>query len=437
MKQHHRSLQKAIYNGVLLPLGFGSALAVSLFHRKLREAFEGRRNFHERWIAAGERFRERPVWFHVSSVGEFEQAKPLIAILREDHPDIPVAITFSSPSGFHYATTKERLNGENSVKFIDYLPIDFARNARFCLACLNPRLLVFVKFDLWPNLIWEAKARGIPAVLIDATLSETSQRITGLGKRFYSSVYGDLERILAISEHDARRFRACNPDHRGISVGGDTRFDRVMERKQRSAGPGFHIDTGGCFVMIAGSTWPQDEEHLLKAVSDIAATEHRLRFIIAPHEPAPDRVASLSRWAQAHNLETAVLSEVNRQSGRQNAWQVLIIDTVGVLAETYCLGSVAYVGGSFSSGVHNIIEPAIMGMPVLFGPVNKNSWEALELLRIGAAIQVKNGQDVSRSLRTLLDDGDKRRLMGEKAKEFVKTQLGASNRCMAAMEDFI
>jgi 3-deoxy-D-manno-octulosonic-acid transferase len=431
-------IQKLIYNGVILPTVAGLARAASPFHAKLRSTFRGRRDIKKRWRSARGRMSERPVWFHVASVGEYEQARPLISALGDTRPEIPVAVSVTSPSGYRYITEKEDLSADNNIQFVDYLPVDFAANARFCLAALDPRLLVFVKFDLWPNLVWEAASRGTPAVLIDATLSETSQRFSGPGRRFYRAVYEDLRQILAISDSDAERFLECSPGHPGVSVVGDTRYDRVMERKRnRNETEGPRIDKGDRFTIVAGSTWPKDEVHLLDGLERLSRDEKNVLLIIAPHEPTEERVGDLFAWAESNHLRASGLSALGGTNRTGDSENVLIVDSVGVLAEVYRFGDIAYVGGSFSTGVHSVIEPAIMGIPVLFGPNHKNSFEAIELLKSGAAIEVHNSEDIHESLTKMLRDDKKRLEMGRRARSYVESQLGATERCLEAIQEYL
>lgn len=430
-------VQKSMYNAVVLPVAYGALSAASLFHGKLRETFATRRNIRERWESSRERLTGRPVWFHVSSVGEYEQAKPVIARLEKDFPDIQVALTFTSPSGYTYASRKETVGDGGNIAFMEYLPIDFAQNARFCLAILRPRLLVFVKFDLWPNLVWQAALQRVPSVLIDATLSTSSYRASMVGKRFYRAVYSDIQQILAISDGDAERFTECVPAHAGISVAGDTRFDRVMERKRSAKALWSHLDTGDRFVVIAGSTWPKDEVHLLPALLGLAREHRDLLMIIAPHEPTEERVTSLLAWSRKHGLEATPLSQRDRFTAARGRPRVLIVDSVGVLAEAYGLADVAYIGGSFSTGVHSVIEPAIMGIPVLFGPSHENSFEAMELVRRQAAFEVRTAGETEERLVSLRRDEGLRERMGRNATSYVESQLGATDRCMQKIVEYL
>ena len=417
----------------MLPAAYGFFSFVTPFHAKVRDTLKGQRNARTRWLSAADRLDGRPIWFHVSSVGEFEQARPVISALAKGYPDIPVVVSFTSPSGLGFATTKEVNNETSNIKFMDYLPIDFIPNAIACLEAIDPRLLVFVKFDLWPNLIWQAASRNVPTVLIDATLSGSSQRLTSIGKRFYRSIYHDIDKILAISETDADRFRACAPQHTGISVTGDTRFDRVMERRKNSAQVDVSLKKNGRFVILAGSTWPKDEAHLLKALARLAKSHKNLLFVIAPHEPTPDRVRELVDWARANQLH---VTSYSGQNGAKDT-DVLVLDTVGILAEAYEVADAAYVGGSFSTGVHNVIEPAIMGIPVLFGPNHDNSFEAIELVKCEAAVEVRDFGEIYDALHAIVTDAARRRTMGDRAQTFVESHLGATHRCMKILKNYL
>lgn len=425
-------INKTLYN-LIAPAAVAGGYVATLFHAKLREAAAGRRGWRRRWEKAGERIEGRPVWFHVSSVGEFEQAKPVISLLGATRPEIPVVVSFSSPSGFDFALRKETLDEQNNIKFIDYLPADLKRHVRFCLTAIDPRALVFVKFDLWPNLIWEARARRVPVVLIDATLSPSSRRNAGTGRSFYRSVYDAIDKIVAISQSDAERFRRAAPRHPSIAVAGDTRFDRVKERKANAGDIGFDVERKNRKIVICGSTWPRDEAQLLPALSALMKSHGDLVAIIAPHEPLPGRIADLARWALSAGLPAGVVTDgVGDPPPR-----VVLIDTVGILAETYRLGDVAYIGGSFSTGVHSVIEPAIEGLPVVFGPMHDNSFEALCLIEAGAGFAAAGVGDIHDHLERLLYDGEARTRAGEAARRYVESQLGATDKCMAAIEEYL
>jgi 3-deoxy-D-manno-octulosonic-acid transferase len=318
----------------------------------------------------------------------------------------------------------------------------------------SPRALVTVKFDLWPNHIWETSARGIPIVLIDATLSPSSGRLRAPASWIYRDIYARIARILAISEDDAARFARAAPGHTGISVTGDTRFDRVMERWNQRSATRIDLPDDGCPTLIAGSTWPADETHLLPALERLLPEHPRLRVVLVPHEPIATHVEPLRQWAAKTGLSFRVMSDTAYRAGvddgapaapggeeivdrtrepRVAEPRIVILDVVGVLAEAYRHAHLAYVGGAFSTGVHSVIEPAIAGIPVVFGPRYDNSFEALQLIERGGGASVRDSHQLHDALGRYLSDETLRRQTGENARAYVASQLGATEKCMAAL----
>jgi 3-deoxy-D-manno-octulosonic-acid transferase len=364
---------------------------------------------------------------HSTSVGEYEQARPVAALVRERFPDLVVLHTFFSPSGYEYA----RRLGE--AAHVDYLPEDSRTDVRFALEALRPRALVFMKFDLWPNLVAEARRAAIPVLLLDATLRPRSWRSRWPAARLYRDVYAGLDVISAVSEADAARFRALVPGHRALSVDGDTRFDQVVRRRRAARKTDIASDLARSprpFTLVAGSTWPADESRLLPAWREVAAGDS-LRLVLVPHEPTPAHLGRLeSEFARAA-VPSRRYSEVEA-SGLGGA-RVVLVDRVGLLAELYAIGDAAYVGGAFSSGVHNLLEPAILGLPLLFGPRHENAPEAGVLLDAGGGTVVRSAVDLARRLEALRSDPQFREGAGARARGVVEANLGASERCLARL----
>jgi len=414
------------YNA-LLPAARLAVRALAPFRPKLRAGLAGRRGALERLEALGRRAGGRLVWMHTSSVGEYEQARPIAALLRQHHADLEILHTFFSPSGHEFA---HRL-GE--ALHVEYLPEDTPAAARRALAALRPRALVFVKYDVWPNLVVEARRRGVPALLLDATLQPRSWSLRRPARPLYRDVYRRLEVISTVSEADAARFRHLVPGHPGLFADGDTRFDQVLQRRRAARRVGLAAAlacTPRPFTFVAGSTWGPDEARLLpawRALRDGWRQETPPRLVLVPHEPTLPGLRRLETELRRVALSWRRYSDVETR-GLDGA-EVVVVDRVGILAELYELGDAAYVGGAFTTGVHSLLEPAVFGLPLLFGPRHHNAPEADGLLAARAAAVVRSATDLERELATLSGDTAARHARGERARAFVESNLGASERC--------
>jgi len=431
-------LQHAAYNA-LLPAAALAARIAAPFNAKIAEGLAGRAGFRTRWrdqASALER-RGRLVWFHVSSVGEFEQAKPVMNLLaRRLGPSLEIALTFYSPSGMQYYRNFDRSKKIPSIKFLDYLPIDTPDNMRLCLDTLVPDMLVFVKFDIWPNLLMEAARRSIPQVLVSGTLSSGSHRLSWAARSFYGSLYSRLNAIAAISEEDAERFRRHSSGPVEIVVAGDTRFDQVCDRIDSSTVtlPAAVAAAGKTWI-IAGSTWPRDEEIVIHGFASLAGAHAGAGLIIVPHEPTKERLAGVGEALTRSNLSFQLLSSL--EGGANVTERVIVADGVGYLAELYRSGAIAYVGGSFTTGVHNVMEPAVLKLPVFFGPRIDNSYEARRLVELGSGTIVETARDFTREIDTLLSDRALLDMKGAAAAQFIRNHCGAAVRCVDLIEKYL
>jgi 3-deoxy-D-manno-octulosonic-acid transferase len=400
----------------LLPLAAG-------WNSKIGRGLEGRRGVVERLEALAPVLGERVILMHSTSVGEYEQARPLVAELTRARPDLAILHTFFSPSGFDYA---ERL-GE--ARYREYLPFDTPSDVGRVLDALGPRLLVFVKFDLWPNWVVEADRRGIPVALVDATLHPRSRRSRWPARALYTDLYRRLACISAVDPDDAARFRALAPRHPNLVVDGDTRFDQVWRRRNNATrvpiAPVLQ-QAQRPFTLLAGSTWPADEALVLGAWHTWRArVALGARLLLVPHEPTPSHLQALEHRLALANLRSVRLSSLERL----DAIDAVVVDKVGMLAELYACADAAYVGGAWGRGVHNILEPAIMRLPLFFGPRHHNAPEAEKLLETGAAAVIRSPHDLVQQLERLGDNAAERLHRGSQARAFVEANLGASERC--------
>jgi 3-deoxy-D-manno-octulosonic-acid transferase len=432
-----------IYN-LLLPAARLAARIAAPFKEKIAEGLEGRKGLRTRWIEKAEALdrRKHLIWFHVSSVGEFEQAKPVMSLIEERYGRaVEIALTFYSPSGMKYYERFDRSKRIEAVRFVDYLPVDTRGNARFCLDTLRPRGIVYVKFDLWPNLIFEAARRGARQVLVSGTLSPGSKRLSSLARGFYADVYSRLDAVAAISDEDADRFRqgisgkeaGGRDDVPSIEIvtAGDTRFDQVCRRIDTSTVTLPSSLRSRPFV-IGGSTWPRDEEIVIPGFAHILERFPEAGLIVAPHEPTPHRLAEIDGALGREGLPYTLLSAICDEGPIETP--VVVADGVGYLAELYRSGFCAYVGGSFTTGVHNVMEPAVLGLPVFFGPRIDNSYEACRLVELGAGRIVTSASEFDEEVGALFANRSIKEERGDAGSSFIRNHCGAAVRCVDLIE---
>ncbi|HXX63282.1 MAG TPA: glycosyltransferase N-terminal domain-containing protein, partial [Bacteroidota bacterium] len=364
-----------IYNFAVIPLFWSVIQAIGIVDPKTRHGIRGRDAlFADLAQHAGALDGGTRIWFHSSSMGEFEQAKPIIAELRRRYPSIRVVVSFFSPSGYEHSLRYRQAD------VITYLPFDTRANARRFLDLVRPDAAVMVRYDIWPNHIWQLEARGIPVMIANATMRARTKRRLPMVRSFHHYVYNAIDEILTVADSDVRAFRHFRLDHPVIQAIGDTRYDQVQircteARQRRIMAAGV---TAGKRVVVIGSSWPEDEEVVLPACFDLLDSMDDLLVIIVPHEPTEDHLASLERDC-AGRSSAIRFSALNEYAGER----VIIVDSVGILMVLYASADIAYVGGSFRQGIHNVLEAAVYGIPVMFGPKHRNSHEPLMLLESG------------------------------------------------------
>jgi len=417
-----------------------AAPLVARFSKKLARGLDGRRGLTERlktW-AASQRDPQRPlIWMHAPSVGEGLQAKPVLETLRAEHPDWQLAFTFFSPSA-------ERLAKNLPVDIADYLPLDRPTDVNAVLDALQPTALVFSKLDVWPELTLAAARRGVKLGLISATVSIDSSRLRWPARKWGASAYAALDRIGTISEDDGQRLELLGARPEAIAVTGDTRYDSVAERAMRIdptreplARLGALASVPDAFTIVAGSTWPGDEAVLLPAFADLLIQLPTARLLLAPHEPNPDHLAGIAERVRHLKLPRPVrLSQLEHAK----PGPVIVVDRVGILADLYALGSTAFVGGGFHrAGLHSVLEPAVFGVPIIFGPHWRMSRDAALLLDKGGAIALPSDGRHPLHSQWLVwhHDPAARQRAGEAAKNMVEEGRGAAERTTALVRGLI
>ncbi len=353
----------------LSPLLPALARVASPWAPKLRAGLRWRRDCPPAPAALARLAARNPrYWLHAASAGELEQARPLLAGLRARDPEAGLLVTLSSISA---RAAGERLGEADLVL---PLPLDTPRAMARLLAAFRPRAVIAVKWDLWPNLVLEAERRGVPVLLLGAALGTDSGRARWPGRLIAAPLHRRLTGIGAASEADARAFAALGVAADRLAVTGDTRFDRVLARRAE-ARPLPLAGAGEGFCLVAGSSWPVEEDMLLAAFAALRPTRADLRLLLVPHEPTAAAIARLREAAAARGLPLWTLGE----RADLAAGGVCVADRVGILPELYAAGQLALVGGGFGRGLHSVLEPAARGLAVLCGP-------ALRSRRRGPAI---------------------------------------------------
>lgn len=417
------------YNYIFIPLFYIFIRIGGLFNEKVRRGIRGRKRIFEELIldSANLSKTKKIIWFHSSSLGEFEQAKPIIEALKKDK-NINILVTFFSPSGY-----------ENSKKYpyadlVSYIPFDTYQNAKRFRQIVRPDLAVMMRYDIWPNHIWMMKKFNIPIFLVDATMKRNSARKFPLLKSFHKILFKELTKILTVSKSDADGFKSFGCTDNQIKIVGDTRFDRVYQRsldaRKRNLINENHLKNKKVFA--AGSTWSVDEDVIIPAFIKLAKYDKSAVLLIAPHEPSILNLEKIENEFVG-KLSTIRFSHMNNYKNEQ----VIIVDSIGILLTLYTYASAAFIGGSFKQSIHNVLEAAVYGIPVMFGPKIQNSQETQELLRRGGGIMIRNKREAFRQMRTLFSNDDLRKAKGQIALQYVQENLGATDKIVKEIYNYL
>jgi 3-deoxy-D-manno-octulosonic-acid transferase len=421
---------RVLYNSLFIPLGWLAFQIFGLVNDKARRGIAGRRGLFERLEAklAGWRAGAPRVWFHAASMGEFEQAKPIISMLKANRPDVLVAVTFFSPSGYEHSQKYREAD------LISYLPFDSPWNARRFVALLKPSAAVIMRYDLWPNHILALHAAGIPAILANATMRSGGFRNIPLFRGYHRRLYDLLTAILTVTDRDRDICLGYGVSRAAVETAGDTRYDQVVRRCEESRKKRLVPESvlRGKTVIVIGSSWEADERLLLPAFEEYCAERPDLLVILVPHEPTEDHLADLEARMEGR-LTSIRFSQLVSYDGER----VVVVDSVGILVSLYQYAHVVYVGGGFGAGVHNVLEPAVYGVPVMIGPNHGNSNEALELVTRRAVVSVDGEGGVRDNLRRLVSDPELREGMGKIALAFVAERRGATARILSSLEKLL
>ena len=402
-----------IYNKIVFPLILIIARIFSLYNKTVSDALNERKGVINKLNYTVFKY-DKKILIHAASMGEFEHIKPLIQKLNSTF-NVSIIVTFFSPSGYN------QIKSYPGVELFLYLPLDTPRIMKEFYNLLNPILIILSKHDAWPNQIKIAKENNIPVYLINASLSPKSKRIKGLARNILKYVYAYIDKIYTISEEDMVQFRKHFPVS-NIKKIGDTKFDQVLFRKEESAAKNLLSEaiTKNAFVIVFGSIWEEGFKVVKHTVLKLVNEENGYRFIFVPHDPSEKIVSMISDFYGKSNC--IKYSEIERFKNQK----ILIIDVIGILADLYKYAQIAYVGGGFKQGIHNVMEPAVYGIPVLYGPVIENSSEAIRLNKIGGSYIIHSAEEFQRDLYKLISDEKVRKNVGLNAESFVYKNTGAT-----------
>ena len=361
------------------------------------------------------------IWFHASSLGEFEQGRPLIEKIKAEHPECKILLTFFSPSGYE---VRKNYGGADVVC---YLPFDTPYRVKKFLDLSKPVMAIFIKYEFWDNYLSELKRRNIPVYIVSAIFRKEQ-----LFFKWYGGMY---RKVLSYFTHifvqdDASRELLSKYGVTNVSVFGDTRFDRVQDvYKNTKQIPMVELfvnnnRSDNQLTMVAGSSWQQDEEVYLNYFN-----EHpELKLIIAPHEIHKDHLMHIESMLKRSSIR---LSEATEKDIKGKS--CLIVDSFGLLSSIYRYGDLAYIGGGFGAGIHNVLEAAVYGIPVIFGPKYQKFKEARDLLQVGGAFSITDEKTFESKMEELSTYRDLLEAAGAAAGDFVKSNIGATNRIIASI----
>ena len=403
-----------IYNILVLFAGF-SLKIVALFNKKINLFIEGRK-YTFRKLANVISENDKVIWFHCASLGEFEQGRPIIEKLKEEYPTYKLVLTFFSPSGF------EVRKNYKLADVVCYLPLDTKKNVQKFIDIIHPTLAVFVKYEFWPNILKELKIRSVKTILVSGIFRENQSFFKWYGGWMRKSLKA-FNHFFVQDENSKILLNKINVSN--VTISGDTRFDRVYEITKQDNKLSF-IDEfkDDKYTLVAGSTWKEDEELLVNYINNEASENEK--FIIAPHNINSEEILKLK---DSIIKKTVLFSE--KENLNLKDFKVFIIDTVGILTKIYSYAEIAYVGGGYTkSGVHNVLEPATFGIPIIIGPNYYKFNEAIDLVKEESCFVVNDSKKLSVYLNKFFQDKQSRKKAGNNALKYVIDKTGATTKIL-------
>ncbi len=387
---------------------YGTAVSIaSAFNPKAKLFSEGRRNWESKMLKSVSK-NDRIIWIHCSSLGEFEQGRPVMERIKTDYPNHKLAVSFFSPSGY------EVQKDYKGADYIFYLPIDTISNSKKLIRALHPEILILVKYEYWYNLLNQLQKSKIPVIVISAVIKKDSLFLSGYGG-WFKKIIKRISHFFVQDEDSKELLKSIQIDQ--VTVSGDTRFDRVKEILESHPKLEFiEKFKGDSKLIVVGSSWPDDENLLIRFINEQLPDEWKVVF--APHNINEKQIRQL---ADQIKKKTSIYSQTDEN--QLSDADVLIVDTIGMLTKIYAYADISYVGGGFTkTGVHNTIEPAVFGVPVIFGPVYQDYFEAIELIESGGALNFKDYNEFSEKMNSMIKDELLRTERGKAAFNYIQSK---------------
>ncbi|SMC74928.1 3-deoxy-D-manno-octulosonic acid transferase [Moheibacter sediminis] len=393
-----------IYNLFIWLYGLAVSIASS-FNPKAKLWIDGRKNWKEKMksqIKPGDKI----IWVHCSSLGEFEQGRPVIEKAKTEFPNHKIAVSFFSPSGY------EVRKNYKGADYIFYLPLDSKKNAKSLVKILHPEILILVKYEYWYNLLKRLQKKKIPIIVISAVIKEKNLFFKAWAS-WFRKIISKIAHFFVQDEDSKNLLESIHYHH--VTVSGDTRFDRVKEILN-SKNELMFVEKfkGNSKLIVAGSTWPDDDEILTDFINSKLPEDWKIIF--APHNIDLKKITQLKEKLK---LPTTIYTQLNDDELINS--RVLIVDTIGILTKIYSYADISYVGGGFTkTGVHNTLEPAVFGVPIIFGPNYGRYFEAVELIENEAAVKFENQFEFDERMKNLIENESERERRGKISNQYIQ-----------------
>lgn len=391
---------------------------ISLFNHKIKLGIEGRAKTFET-LERNLSKTDQTIWFHCASLGEYEQGLPVFKELRKLYSNHKIVLSFFSPSGY------EIRKNTDVADIVVYLPMDTKTNAKRFLDLVHPQLTIFVKYDIWPNYLLELKKRHLRAILISSLFRKHQS---------YFKWYGSMMRTsLSAFEHifvqdEASKLLLKTIDFHQVSISGDTRFDRVFDQLSQDNSLQFlDVFKQDKLCMVIGSSWPEDEKLLIPYLNE--SSSENIKYVIAPHNIKSQQIDELIALLK---IKTVLYTEMEGKN--LSEYSVFILDTIGILSKTYSYADIAYVGGAMgTTGMHNILEPAAFGVPIIIGKNHHKFPEARQMIEQAGVLSISNYDELKTTMNNLIAQNGKRKELGVLNGQYIVNHRGAVDQIM----DFI